>query len=334
MTDWEFFERTIPIGIWNIPISGILLFVVIFIGLLFIYRRIMSQINKRIILQGLHPHFFNGLSFMVKMILMVSTLFVFFYFLNVPPEYTILLASVVISGFTISSIKAINNYIAGIWILLIRPFSIGDYISLVGIEGIVLEISLNYTKILQKDGNITLIPNIECLRNEIVIYSISAEWFTKELDTLTHAKKIVENELKTQEKPTLHLLNTKIEENITEIKEKLMDFKKYANLVKRREKILDQGEIPLSIYFQTNRLIRYTFTMGLRKEPRRNAEILDRICRKWTITFGLRPKWILIGIGAFLEYLFIIMTPDPQRIISYHDGFVKEVYAEIYAQKE
>ena len=47
--------------------------------------------------------------------------------------------------------RALQNIVSGVYILIARPFRVGDYIRLGDSEGMVLEITLNYTRILRPD---------------------------------------------------------------------------------------------------------------------------------------------------------------------------------------
>jgi small conductance mechanosensitive channel len=67
-------------------------------------------------------------------------------------------------GFALKDI--LSNLIAGVLILLYRPFRVNDYIMVAGNEGIVTEIDLRYTT-LQKEGQIFLIPNSVLFTNSI-----------------------------------------------------------------------------------------------------------------------------------------------------------------------
>ena len=77
-----------------------------------------------------------------------------------------------IGGFAIgfASQRSIGNFVAGMYILASRPFRVGDYVKIDGIEGIVEEISINYTKILTPAYTTVLITNNEILNKRVVNY--------------------------------------------------------------------------------------------------------------------------------------------------------------------
>jgi small-conductance mechanosensitive channel len=79
-----------------------------------------------------------------------------------------LVAGLGLTGFALGfGLKDIlSNLVSGILILLYRPFSIHDRISVAGMEGTVTDIDLRYTR-LEKDGKAFLIPNAMLITNTI-----------------------------------------------------------------------------------------------------------------------------------------------------------------------
>ncbi len=69
-----------------------------------------------------------------------------------------------------ASTQTVLNMIYGIYIMIARPFFIADYIMLpkLGFEGIVREITINYTKILQPNGNTAIISNRSLIDTPLV----------------------------------------------------------------------------------------------------------------------------------------------------------------------
>jgi small conductance mechanosensitive channel len=69
-------------------------------------------------------------------------------------------------GFALKDV--LSNFIAGVLILLYRPFSINDSITVAGYEGAVTEIDLRYTTLRKEDQKI-LIPNSVLFTNTIAV---------------------------------------------------------------------------------------------------------------------------------------------------------------------
>jgi small conductance mechanosensitive channel len=68
-------------------------------------------------------------------------------------------------GFALRDI--ISNTVAGVLILLFRPFHRGDRISVAGAEGVVTEIDLRYTTLVVDPGTRVLVPNSTLFTNTI-----------------------------------------------------------------------------------------------------------------------------------------------------------------------
>ncbi len=83
-----------------------------------------------------------------------------------------LVAGLGLTGFALGFAfrDVLSNLLAGILILLFRPFAIDDQISVAGLEGRVASIDLRYT-ILKQEGKLALIPNSNLFTNPVVVTS-------------------------------------------------------------------------------------------------------------------------------------------------------------------
>lgn len=75
-------------------------------------------------------------------------------------------------GFAMKDI--LSNLMSGVLILFYRPFSLNDHITVTGLDGVVTEIDLRYTR-LEKEGQAFLIPNSLLITNTIGITSESRQ---------------------------------------------------------------------------------------------------------------------------------------------------------------
>lgn len=83
-------------------------------------------------------------------------------------DVSALVAGLGLTGFALGFAfrDMLSNFLAGVLILLYRPFELNDYIAVAGFEGTVIEIDLRYTT-LQGTGKKFLIPNSALLTNSI-----------------------------------------------------------------------------------------------------------------------------------------------------------------------
>jgi hypothetical protein len=68
--------------------------------------------------------------------------------------------------------KALSNMVSGLYVLGARPFRVGDYVKVGDIEGIVLEITLNYTRLLQSDFTKEYVPNSKVVDSQVTNYRV------------------------------------------------------------------------------------------------------------------------------------------------------------------
>ncbi|MHA2278234.1 MAG: mechanosensitive ion channel domain-containing protein [Candidatus Kariarchaeaceae archaeon] len=74
-----------------------------------------------------------------------------------------------------ASIYTIQNFVSGLYILITEPFSVNDMVKIGDSEGVVVEITLNYTKILNFDGMVESIPNKKTLSSVIINFDQRVE---------------------------------------------------------------------------------------------------------------------------------------------------------------
>jgi small conductance mechanosensitive channel len=88
-------------------------------------------------------------------------------------EITSFLAGLGILGFTIGfALQDIaRNFIAGLLLLLRKPFNVDDAVQIAGHDGLVMELNMRDTVIKTWDGVMEIIPNLDVYTNPIVNYS-------------------------------------------------------------------------------------------------------------------------------------------------------------------
>jgi len=88
-------------------------------------------------------------------------------------DLTALVATLGVTGFAISFAfqDIFGNFLAGILIMLQRPFKIGDLVAVAGAEGVVKDIRIRDTLILTEDGRLIVVPNKNILNGTITNYT-------------------------------------------------------------------------------------------------------------------------------------------------------------------
>ncbi|TFG26034.1 mechanosensitive ion channel [Candidatus Thorarchaeota archaeon] len=76
--------------------------------------------------------------------------------------------------------KALSNIVSGFYVLGARPFRVGDYVKIGDIEGIVTEITLNYTRLLLADYTREFVPNGKVVDSQVTNYRIRIDDYMEE----------------------------------------------------------------------------------------------------------------------------------------------------------
>lgn len=253
-------------------------------------------------------------------------------FLNIDSEYVLIVASIFTTAIAFASMNAISNFIAGLWIMIIQPFNIGDYIKTAEIEGIVTEISLNYIKIKERNANFTQIPNITCIDSEITNYTLSKSWYKEHIQHLEISLQLAEQKNKRLklnfEQDQQSILIQNLNKELTNTRTKLKEITQVS------EHLFDQNAVgsnkPRSKYCSKDKVVRYLLNIELKLNHTKNSQILDQLCEKWASVFEIKPTWRISTMTAFIVYQIIIYTCDPEDIVEYYDAFVKDIYELAY----
>jgi small-conductance mechanosensitive channel len=156
---------------WAPYIVPIIELILIWIILILLASVITRFLRKRVTRGGIPADAINGLILAIRLTFIWIGLVVLTAFLPVAWDWVVLIvgdASVIIGlamGIAISA--AMRNFVAGVYVLFADPFDVGDYVRIGSNEGIVLEVTMNYTKLRKIDGSVTLIPNNSVMNSPV-----------------------------------------------------------------------------------------------------------------------------------------------------------------------
>ena len=91
-----------------------------------------------------------------------------------PPEWILSISAIAGAALGFASQKTLGNFLAGLFLLAARPFKVGDYVRLGSVEGVVQEVTINYTKVLPIGNNTVSISNLQILDMEITNYVLES----------------------------------------------------------------------------------------------------------------------------------------------------------------
>lgn len=118
------------------------------------------------------PDMGNGLILTARMLILVGAMIAVLHVGGVPSDILVSFSALGGAAVGFASNRTIGNLIAGIYLLIARPFRVGDYVRIDNIEGVVQEITINYAKILTSINSVVSISTQRILDKEITNYRI------------------------------------------------------------------------------------------------------------------------------------------------------------------
>ncbi|UYP48702.1 hypothetical protein NEF87_004987 [Candidatus Lokiarchaeum ossiferum] len=324
---WEFLNFSIQ----KYAVFAILLGIVLILLFNFVLK---FQFKKLVDRRKLPPNIYNGLKFFMRIFFGTLTIWLILGILQVKVGFVWIIIGILTSAITFASMKTINNFIAGIWIALNRPYIVGDYVKIGSTIGIVKNISTNYTQLIHNDATVSYLPNLECLTSTILNYTWSLSLIQRQIiDLEKNLEKIIlipESNEKDIEKNTKIQLVGQIKADIKEQKLIVKEIEIFEEELDKAHKDGVKDKHDFSNYAQKGKIVNYVFTLELPKDYNGNADKLTSVCSKWAKEFNFRPQWDLVDINSHFVYQFTILTPDPLDIVYFLDDFVTDVYMTIY----
>jgi small-conductance mechanosensitive channel len=173
--------------------------------------------------------------------------------------------------------QSLSNLVSGLYVLGARPFRVGDYVVIGDAEGLVVEITLNYTRLLQKNHTRVSVPNSKVVSSTVKNFRVRVD------DYMT------ERELTIEEKSELPK-SKRLKQAIGVVK----------NLTKGDEIFRRTFDVNVNISFDSMK-IRARF---------------DELCAQFSNRFLERPEYIFSYNQLYgITYSFAYIVKDPKRIL-------------------
>lgn len=148
-------------------VSGVVIFIAIVVADRMVNKAI-ARYTKRL---GLEQHVENIFKLTARIVIFAAGVIVLLSFFGLPTEWFVGVSALTGAAIGFASTQTMGNFLAGLYIMISRPFMVKDYVKIGDIEGEVREITINYTKIYTPTYNITEIPNRKVLDSTILNYS-------------------------------------------------------------------------------------------------------------------------------------------------------------------
>jgi small-conductance mechanosensitive channel len=159
-------------GIELYTIISLIIIAVAAIALERIFTRYLSRVAKR---AKLEPTAANNLVLTFRILILIGALLALSRVGGLSPEVLVSISAISGAALGFASQKTIGNFIAGFYLLAARPFKVEDYVRIGIVEGIVKEVTINYTKVLTIDNNFVSISNLQILDRDITSFTYKSE---------------------------------------------------------------------------------------------------------------------------------------------------------------
>ena len=131
-------------------------------------RRSIAKYGKKV---NMEPHAINILRLVSRLIVFASGVVAIVSLFGFPTDLFLGISALTGAAIGFASTQTVGNFLAGLYLMVSRPFMVRDYVKIGDVEGEVTEITINYTKIYTPTYNITEIPNRKVLDSVILNYS-------------------------------------------------------------------------------------------------------------------------------------------------------------------
>jgi hypothetical protein len=147
---------------------GMILSIIAIVAVAVTLERLITRYLRRFAKRArLTPRVTNGLALTFRIIILISAVAALVRIGGVSTDLFLAFSAFGGAAVGLASTQTIGNFIAGLYLLATRPFKVGDYVRLGTVEGIVQEITINYTKILTLGNNIVSISNLQVMGRDM-----------------------------------------------------------------------------------------------------------------------------------------------------------------------
>jgi len=159
----------------GVKLSTLLLIVVAIVVAVTLERLVTRYLKRFAKRTSLEPNVTNNLILTFRMLILIGVAATIVRVGGLPTEWLVAFSALGGAAVGFASTKTIGNVIAGLYLIATRPFRVGNYVRVGTVEGIVQEITINYTKILTIGKNIVSISNLQIMDRDITNYLYESE---------------------------------------------------------------------------------------------------------------------------------------------------------------
>jgi hypothetical protein len=264
----------------------------VIIGIVYI---VMTRVAKRSLLAiGMGQEAATSIVLILRLIFFIAVVMLLVSFFEASYAAILSVSAIFGTALGLAFSTALSNIVSGLYVLASRPFRVGDYVRIGAIEGIVREITLNYTRILLSDETIQLVPNNKVVSSEVTNFRIDLAEYVEQKEE----EAIRESEKKQSYRATL-----------------------------------DDAWEQLKMLTTDEDAYRYTFDLTIHMNHDHNKMLrnFDKVCEEWTNVFLTCPTYIVWRKpNAAITYRFSFIVSDPMVIVKKGSEFMKALLADYY----
>lgn len=175
VVNWEDFLSFLDTPLFGVPLSTILTVVVVAIVALILERLVTRHVRRFARRAHLEPHVANNIALTFRILILVGTIAFIVRLGGLTTDWLVALTALGGAALGFASSKTIGNFVAGLYLIAARPFRVGDYVKIGTVEGIVEEITINYTKLLSIGNNTVSVSNLQIMDRDITNYTYEQE---------------------------------------------------------------------------------------------------------------------------------------------------------------
>lgn len=175
MSVQDFFNYLESTTVFGVSLSTIFWLAMIAVVAVILERAITRYLRRFAKRAHLELHVANNLVLTFRLIILIGAIASLVRVSGFPSEWIVAFSALGGAALGFASNRTIGNFMAGLYLLATRPFRVGDYVRIGNIEGIVQELTINYTKILTIGNNVVSISNLQVMDRDITNYFYEKE---------------------------------------------------------------------------------------------------------------------------------------------------------------
>ena len=258
--------------------------------LLLLYYGLTRILRRSLRAMGVGPEASSGIVLITRLFLFAAVVVIIIGFFSSSFAAILSVSTLFGTAIGLAFSQALGNIVSGLYVFAARPFRVGDYVKIGSVEGIVREITLNYTQILLPDETTQLVPNSKVVTSEVTNYRVEMSDFVEG-----------SNELELEE-------DSSVRRSMRRALYRLKDMTGY--------------DVAYRYTFEL------TFHMNFNHQNLRIT--FDNVCKNWTTKFLASPNYLVWAApNAGVVYRFSFIVANPMDIIKYGSEF-KDDLLQVY----